>query len=668
MKSWRQDRLIPFEDKELTHYTEKEEKAFSVLEWSETPLGLSKLVKQYILPQIVRIEDGYYSQEEDSSLSSGQILKIHCVKTVRKLAGLDQYGKEVHVPLNTTTKVILRPENFRVVYETVNDLAHAKPVPKFVEVTRGYFNPKGLNGDNIEDLTVDPGEVLEVVRPADHQLFSRPSQEKYMVFKNSKGEEFKLPYGCSPGFRSLLEKEQHLLGEIVNNHKLPIFASFAEESICKVESFDTQNKLAKFGVIQFNSFYDEELIVASCGHESVRVIFTIPKDIDVTVKVAKGALTNDPEYTGLCQGYNNYKRIEELTIKRYERDIYRRSGEVRGYEYCLRSAGEGQFIDMEGESDEYDSDDTHCETIYVYNDTAKSSGKSVGTDKKKTLTLPYEVTDINVTDFRKGGKYFEHLSESKDDNVNGYYDLQGRTSDMCHDGQPVKLVRFTSLDQTGDDLPKPLVDIGNKIGKLEVSGDPNKALYDESGYLKSVSKNDADKSTMTQKKKADPNNSVIQSLTRPPSSGSATSTEEKHVRIKPTLPKPFVKKDVPPKPPPKSPAASVVINPDKTAPENTKILSAVVIEENTNKRQTSATSFQIPYDLSKMSSAEVCSCLLVLNLGHLKEVFVKNQINGDLLVSLEDDDYKDLQLTNFERKKMMRFVQGWRPDNADSRS
>ena len=523
----------------------------------------------------------------------------------------------------------------------------------------------GLNGDNIEDLTVDPGEVLEVVRPADHQLFSRPSQEKYMVFKNSKGEEFKLPYGCSPGFRSLLERDQRLLGEIVNDHKLPIFASFAEESLCKVESFDTQNKLAKFGVIQFNAFYDEELIVASCGHESVRVIFTIPQDIDVTVKVAKGALTNDPEYTGLCQGYNNYKHIEELTIKRYERDIYRRSGEVRGYEYCLRSAGEGQFIDMEGESDEYDSDDTHCETIYVYNDTAKSSGKSVGTDKKKILTLPYEVTDINVTDFRKGGKYFEHLSESKDGDVNGYYDLQGRTSDMCHDGQPVKLVKFTSLDQIGDDLPKSPVDTGNRIGKLEVSGDPNKALYDESGYLESISKNDADKSTITQKKKADLNNSVTHTLTKPASSGIATSTEGKHVCIKPTLPKPFAKKDVPPKPS-QLPAASVVINPDKTALENNKILSAVIIEENT--RQTSATSFQIPSVLSKMSLTEVCSCLLVLNLGHLKEVFVKNQINGDLLVSLEDDDYKDLQLTNFERKKMMRFVQGWRPDNADSRS
>ena len=143
MSGWKKNSLIAFNDEELQRCVEQEEKDLSSLQWSDKSLTLSKFIQKYTLPQIVRIEDGHYSQEEDSSLSSGQLLKIHCLKTVKKLSGIDQYGDEVHVPLNTTERIVLRPENYDHTYDTVNDLAHAKPLPKYVEVTRGYYDPAG---------------------------------------------------------------------------------------------------------------------------------------------------------------------------------------------------------------------------------------------------------------------------------------------------------------------------------------------------------------------------------------------------------------------------------------------------------------------------------------------------------------------------------------------
>ena len=136
-------KLIPFVDPELDRFVRQEEQAFSALQWSQESLPLWKFIDKYTLPQIVRIEDGYYSQEEDSSLSSGQILKIHCFKTSKKVAGIDQHGNDIYISLNTTEKVLLRPDNWNKIYETVNDLAQARPLPKFVEVTHGYYDPTG---------------------------------------------------------------------------------------------------------------------------------------------------------------------------------------------------------------------------------------------------------------------------------------------------------------------------------------------------------------------------------------------------------------------------------------------------------------------------------------------------------------------------------------------
>ncbi len=134
---------IAFEDSELDRFVQQEEEAFSALQWSKQTLPLSKFIKKYPLPQIVRVEEGYYSPEEESSLSSGQVLKIHCIKSCKKVLGKDQHGTDVHIPLNTSEKVLLRPENWNKSYESVSDLSQAKPVPKYVKVTRGYYDPSG---------------------------------------------------------------------------------------------------------------------------------------------------------------------------------------------------------------------------------------------------------------------------------------------------------------------------------------------------------------------------------------------------------------------------------------------------------------------------------------------------------------------------------------------
>ena len=133
------------QDKDLEDFIRQEEKAITDVKWSDLSLPLSRFVDEYTMPQIIQIVDGYYSEEDDNSLSSGQIMKVHCLKTITNVCGVDQNGDSILAPLNTPQKVLLRPVNHDHLYETVSDLVRAKPFPKFVEVVRGYYDPTGTS-------------------------------------------------------------------------------------------------------------------------------------------------------------------------------------------------------------------------------------------------------------------------------------------------------------------------------------------------------------------------------------------------------------------------------------------------------------------------------------------------------------------------------------------
>jgi len=53
------------------------------------------------------------------------------------------------------------------------------------------------------------------------------------------------------------------------------------------------------------------------------------------------------------------------------------------------------------------------------------------------------------------------------------------------------------------------------------------------------------------------------------------------------------------------------------------------------------------------------------------QVFLENQINGELLVALDESDFETLGFSKFQTKKVMKYINGWRPDahaHSDSSS
>ena len=269
------------------------------IRWSETSIPLCDFVTAYPLPQIVQIEEGYHGGSDENSLSMGQVLKIHTLTTERKLSCQDRHGKDLHVPVHTQ-KIYLKPENHDTVFQRVQDLSHAKPLPKYVEVTRGYYD---VDSDVDYELSVDPGEVLEVIEVNESTIFTKRARS--MTFRNSEGIVLKIPFDCVAGFKPLLDNSPHLLSDVIpsssNAYKYPFYFQFNGTS---------GSASSKVGIIKATAVYDDHLIIASCGHGQNQVVFMIPQNLKVKVKLAVGTLKEDPEYENIKRSYHNFKSLE----------------------------------------------------------------------------------------------------------------------------------------------------------------------------------------------------------------------------------------------------------------------------------------------------------------------------------------------------------------------
>eukprot|EP00111_Clytia_hemisphaerica_P024715 TCONS_00072841-protein len=267
------------------------------IQWSETSIALCDFVTTYPLPQIVQVEEGYHGGSDENSLSSGQVLKIHTLTTERKLQCQDRHGKELHIPVHTQ-KINLKPENYDTVYQRVQDLSHAKPLPKYVEVTRGYYD---IDSEVDYELSVDPGEVLEVIEVNESNIFTKKTRS--MTFRNSEGVVLKIPFDCVAGFKPLVDNAPKMLSDVIpsdsNGYKYPFHFQFVGASS------------SKLGVVKAKSTYDDHLIIASCGQGQSQVVFMIPQNLKVKVKVAVGTLKEDPEYENIRRSYHNFKSIEK---------------------------------------------------------------------------------------------------------------------------------------------------------------------------------------------------------------------------------------------------------------------------------------------------------------------------------------------------------------------
>lgn len=73
------------------------------------------------------------------------------------------------------------------------------------------------------------------------------------------------------------------------------------------------------------------------------------------------------------------------------------------------------------------------------------------------------------------------------------------------------------------------------------------------------------------------------------------------------------------------------------------------------------TAFNIPEDLTNLRVAEVLRCLQALNMQQFEEIFKERQVDGSMLVCLDEEALKSFGMDRFHRLKLLRVIDGWRP-------
>lgn len=348
------------------------------LSWSDIEYTLFEFVDRFPLPQIVRVTEGYYGPTEDSCIGAEQILTLHCVKTTDKVLARDRRKRELTIPLNCSQKVELRPQDFRGISETVEEINNI-PI-KFVRVTQGYYS---LNDDSV---CVNPGDKLEVINVE----YGLGGKEDCVLFHNEERTPIRLPLSVSAGFQALLDGREYYLKEVVSSSpKLPLYFQFTDPpSITKRSSEHVFN--TSLGVLSLEKVYQDATVICTTKEGDLRTVVSCPKHLPIRINVAQGALTDDKDYVRICRIFHDgvsLGKIENMEIQ----NIYASRDTIREYEYVKdvlpppprpargstsseKALPQTDQVPTTDGLETSDSDDSNHEYTYIEDWSARSTG------------------------------------------------------------------------------------------------------------------------------------------------------------------------------------------------------------------------------------------------------------------------------------------------------
>ena len=288
--------------------------------WSDIEYQLHKFVERFEMPQIVKVQEGYYGPTEDSCIGAEQILTLHCVKSTEKILARDRRKKELNIPLNCSQKVELRHADFRGVYDTVEQIS--KIPTKFVRITQGYY---GLEDGSI---SLNPGDKLELIR-VEH---GGGGKEGSVLFHNEERTPISLPFSVSAGFQSLLDGREYYLKQLVDSSlQLPVYFQFIDPPSLTRRSAESVFN-SSLGVLELVKVYKDETIICTTKEGNTRSVVSCPMRLPVTVNVARGALSEEKDYVRICRSFHDGVCLAKIDSMETQ-NIYASRDTIREYEY-----------------------------------------------------------------------------------------------------------------------------------------------------------------------------------------------------------------------------------------------------------------------------------------------------------------------------------------------
>ena len=272
---------------------------------------MSKLLKEYPLPQIVRVVDSFGSINEDTSLYDEQILALHEIHSVRKLIGTDSSDTQVTIVLSCPTQVLVCPSKCKYIACKVESFQSIFPNIQYVRVKSCV--PQSRNANNESMFKV--GDIIQI------QKIDRKKRSVLCQNTDTKGD-MTLSYNSPAIFTPLLDCQKYTLSEVVTNYGLPSRVCFVSTGSQADQNSDQLNSaLTGLTEVVFHKVVTEVKVIATTvggGVGELTHCIGLPTDLPICCTVAKRLTKNGESYEDFLQtlhaGFDSKNLSERVNV------------------------------------------------------------------------------------------------------------------------------------------------------------------------------------------------------------------------------------------------------------------------------------------------------------------------------------------------------------------
>ncbi|KAK6189112.1 hypothetical protein SNE40_005151 [Patella caerulea] len=249
------------------------------IEWSEDETTLKELGNHATFPCVVKVTEGFYSHQDVSTFSCGDLLKIDSFESVEKVKAnfvrLSERSStrkgvrrsvyrgipgEFSIPLSYKGAVKILPANgVHYIYSNITDVIEDRP--RYLQVIEAV-SFKAM--DSVVHLK--HGDILEGLAVITSKKASKAST-RYLKCLHNLQDTIHVPSSLVGQFRVLTDEDEYSLQEVIDKFPLPQIVQFGEILSREVVSDDILEAFGNLdsfeGKMSLNHVYSEDVLV---GH------------------------------------------------------------------------------------------------------------------------------------------------------------------------------------------------------------------------------------------------------------------------------------------------------------------------------------------------------------------------------------------------------------------